>query len=177
METLIKWVGLDDDSIENCLINWHTNGVVVKSEIVGRNLHMRYEIRTDTHWITTYCELSGYNAEFDFHFAFKRDNNGSWIGNGQHDSRFDHCDFVDISLTPFTNSLPINNLNLSEKEAREIRVVYFDFSERLIRPVRQCYTKLSKYLYHYENVPNDFEADIQVDDKGLIVDYPGLFTR
>ena len=46
-----------------------------------------------------------------------------------------------------------------------------------IKPVSQKYTCLSATSYHYENVPNDFEATIQVDDLGFVVDYPSLFVR
>ena len=41
----------------------------------------------------------------------------------------------------------------------------------------QVYKRISEEKYHYENIPNDFEADITVDENGLVVDYPSLFTR
>jgi uncharacterized protein len=90
---------------------------------------------------------------------------------------FKGCLDVDIPLTPFTNSLPINRLQLALGEARQIRVIYLDLLERRIVPVNQKYIRLSRTEYHYENVPNDFEARIKVDDAGLVVDYPGLFVR
>lgn len=177
MERLIRWRGLDNGTIENCLIDVRSEGVLVTSEISGPDLDIRYKIRMDTQWKINYCELFGQFDGVNFKFLFERDHHGKWIANGLSDSRFDQCDYVDISLTPFTNSLPINRLTLSEKEVREISVVYFDLTDRTIRPAKQCYTRLSANLYHYENVPNDFEADILVDDDGFVVDYPGLFTR
>ncbi|MCF0063200.1 putative glycolipid-binding domain-containing protein [Dyadobacter chenwenxiniae] len=177
MGTQIKWKGLDDGTIENCIIDVRSESVLVTSEISGPDLDICYKIRTDTHWKTNYCELFGHFGGVNFQFLFERDHLGTWIANGQPDNRFDQCDYVDISLTPFTNSLPINRLVLSEKEVREISVVYFDLMDRTIKPVKQCYTRLSANLYHYENVPNDFEADILVDDNGFVLDYPGLFTR
>jgi hypothetical protein len=48
---------------------------------------------------------------------------------------------------------------------------------RVIKPVNQKYTRLSGNEYHYENIPNDFEATIQTDEFGFVVDYPGLFVR
>lgn len=58
-----------------------------------------------------------------------------------------------------------------------IRVIYLDLLEGQVQPVRQQYTRLSETQYHYQNVPNDFEAVITVDALGLVVDYPQLFTR
>ena len=60
---------------------------------------------------------------------------------------------------------------------RRIQVIYLDLLEQKITPVKQKYTRLSKTEYHYENVPNDFEAKIEVDELGFVVDYPSLFVR
>jgi hypothetical protein len=56
-------------------------------------------------------------------------------------------------------------------------VIYLDLLAQEVSPVRQKYTRLSQLEYQYENVPNDFEAKIQVDESGLVVDYPSLFVR
>lgn len=176
METFINWTGLENNSRERCQINQKRDHILIDSRIWGPALDLRYQIRTDAHWLPTYCELQGYDTHHQFHYIFQRDGKGSWIADGHLDSRFDGCNYVDISLTPFTNSLPINNLTLSKGSSKEIKVVYFDLSERLVRPVSQSYTRLSDYLYHYENIPNDFEADIQVDFNGFVIDYPGLFA-
>ena len=55
--------------------------------------------------------------------------------------------------------------------------IYCDILAEQITPVWQKYTRLSDTAYHYENVPNDFEATIEVDEFGLVVDYPELFVR
>jgi hypothetical protein len=56
-------------------------------------------------------------------------------------------------------------------------VIYFDLLAQQVKPVHQRYTCRSETEYHYENVPNDFEATLQVDELGLVVDYPSLFVR
>ena len=68
-------------------------------------------------------------------------------------------------------------LSHSEKEDEQIKVLYVDVLGRKMMPVLQKYTKLSPTDYKYENVPNNFESVISVDDLGLVVKYPGLFTR
>jgi hypothetical protein len=79
--------------------------------------------------------------------------------------------------TPFTNTLPVKRLKLKQDQSQEIQVIYCDLLNGQISPVRQKYTCLSKTRYQYENVPNDFEATIEVDEAGLVVDYPFLFYR
>jgi hypothetical protein len=111
------------------------------------------------------------------HIRLERDGSGNWWKDGARAPEFDGCSDVDIPLTPFTNTLPINRLNMAEGEQRQIRVIYIDLLEQKVTPVDQKYTRLSAGTYHYENVPNDFEATIEVDEWGLVVDYPELFIR
>lgn len=96
-----------------------------------------------------------------------------WAGREYHS--MENC--LDIPPTPFTNSLPINRLRVKKGEEHQIRVIYLDLLEKQIKPVRQQYTRLSETAYLYQNVPNDFEAKIEVDEFGLVVDYPLLFIR
>jgi hypothetical protein len=43
---------------------------------------------------------------------------------------------------------------------------------------RQRYTCLEAgRRYRYESVDTDFTRDIEIDDHGLVVTYPGLFRR
>ncbi|WP_031529824.1 putative glycolipid-binding domain-containing protein [Dyadobacter crusticola] len=125
METIIRWVGLDNNSQESCRINQTSDRILVESEILGPGLNVQYQIMLGTNWMPTYCELNGHSEDYAFHYIFQRQEDGQWIANGHLDSSFDECDYVDISLTPFTNSLPINNLDLPEMSVKEISVVYF----------------------------------------------------
>jgi hypothetical protein len=82
---------------------------------------------------------------------------------------------IDISLTPSTNTLPINRLQLKDGEQQIIEVIYFDIFDRKIKPVKQVYTRLTSTLYIYENYDKTFKANILIDEQGLVIDYPELF--
>lgn len=90
---------------------------------------------------------------------------------------FRNFDFIDISLTPFTNTLPINHLNFIAHQKKTIEVMYVDIFKGSIEAVKQKYSKNSDLIYHYENLPKDFEADLDVDDSGFVNLYPTLFER
>lgn len=104
-------------------------------------------------------------------------NNGQWLINGECTPLFTNFDFIDISLTPFTNTLPINHLHLTDNCEKEINVIYIDILRGELEPVKQIYRKISDLSYHYENVPNDFEAEIVTDEDGFVAFYPNLFKR
>ena len=96
---------------------------------------------------------------------------------GKAAEQFKNCIDVDIAVTPFTNTLPIRRLQLQPNQPQQIQVIYCDILNQVIKPVSQQYIRLSNNEYHYENIPNDFEATIKVDESGFVIDYPGLFVR
>jgi hypothetical protein len=181
MQTNILWTGREYDSLENCLINNTAFGKEITSTIIGEYKQkiylVEYSIRTNQNWETIFFEVFSRHSNHIQRICFESDGKGNWTHGGTPLTQFRGCTDIDISLTPFTNSLPINRLKLSEQQEQEIQVIYVNLLEQQIVPVRQRYLRLSETEYHYENVPKDFEAIIQVDKLGFVVDYPSLFVR
>jgi hypothetical protein len=175
------WTGLEYYSLENCLIEVTASGVDINSVIIGkyegRIYRVDYHIKTNPDWETQYVQITSRHSNREQYYRLTSDGSGNWIVDGRRLSQFDGCIDVDIAVTPFTNTLPINRLRLHTRETKHIRVIYFDLLEQQVKPVVQVYKRISEEKYHYENVPNDFETDITVDENGLVVDYPSLFTR
>jgi len=181
MLTNVLWTGLEYDSLENCLLTRSAQGLVVEAVIVGlyqeQIYTVEYRLHSNFDWQVLELELKTQLSGVRESILLQRDHQGNWQENGSLVPGLKGCTDVDISLTPFTNSLPINRLQLAVQQAQEIRVVYVDILHQEIKPVRRHYTRLSDHQYKFENVPNDFEALITVDDLGLVVNYPQLFTR
>jgi len=87
------------------------------------------------------------------------------------------CTDVDLEASPSTNTLPIRRLRLDVDEAREVRAAWVRFPELTVEPLRQRYTRIGEDRYRYESLDSGFSADIDVDDAGLVVHYPGGWTR
>ena len=85
---------------------------------------------------------------------------------------------IDLSITLFTNTLPIRRLKLRAGQFAEIVTVYIYMPTLTLTTVPQRYTclELGK-RYWYESLDSDFTRDIEVDGRGLVVTYPGLFHR
>ena len=181
MQTNLLWKGREYYSLENCLVDDTTDGLMVQSTIVGyyeeKIYRVEYIIKTNKLYETTYLEVRCWHNDTIQQFKFNGDGKGNWKSEGKTLEKFTGCIDVDIPLTPFTNTLPIKRLNLSKDQTEEIKVIYCDLLEESITPVRQKYTCISNTCYHYENVPNDFEATIKVDNSGFVIDYPALFIR
>ena len=181
MQTNILWTGREYYSLENCLVNNTASGGEINSIIIGQYeekiYRVEYIIKTNKNWETIFVEINARHNNNTQLIRLEGDGNGNWNHNGKKADLFNGCLDVDIPLTPLTNTLPISRLHLNQNETQEIKVIYCDLLEQQIKPVRQKYTRLSESRYQYENVPNDFEAIIQVDESGLVVDYPSLFVR
>jgi uncharacterized protein len=181
MQTNILWTGREYYSLENCLIKTGENGADITSTIVGsyeeKLYKVEYHIKTNVYWQTVLLEITSQINSHTQTIKLEGDGKGTWIFNGKEAAQFKDCIDVDIALTPFTNTLPICRLNLQQGQPHQIQVIYCDLLHQVIKPVSQKYTRLSQDEYHYENIPNDFEATIQVDERGFVVDYPGLFVR
>jgi len=181
MQTNLLWTGLEYYSLENCLVTTTDIGSEINSAIIGQYeekiYRVEYKVKTNQHWETIYAEVQCQHNNQREQLVFEGDGKGNWMMNGKRADQFSGCIDIDIPLTPFTNTLPINRLKLSPGEEYEIQVIYLDLLEQRIVPVTQKYIRLSKTEYHYENVPNDFEANIEVDELGFVANYPSLFVR
>jgi uncharacterized protein len=181
MQLNILWTGREYYSLENCLVEITPSGVDIQSVIVGkyesRIYRVEYHIKTNPDWETQFVQIISRHSNREQQFRLHKYSSDRWIAEGQAVHLFDGCTDVDIAVTPFTNTLPINRLKLNLNETQQVRVVYFDLLQQEVKPVQQQYTRLDELKYHYENIPNDFGADITVDENGFVVDYPSLFTR
>ena len=181
MQLNLLWKGLEYDSMENCLVEINPESTEVTSTIVGnsegRIYKVHYRIKTNAQWQTLLLEISSQHNDRNHLIRLEGDGKGHWTNNGHEAPELDGCIDIDIPLTPFTNTLPVRRQQLSPGESKEVLVAYCDLLTEKISPVRQMYTCISATQYQYENIPNDFEAIIDVDEFGLIVNYPSLFVR
>jgi len=181
MQTTISWAGQDYNSMEKCLLDATAAGNEINGVINGvfeaRPYHVEYFIKTNPGWETIAFEIKSRIADKTFDLHFQSDGKGRWTTGNKPEEAFNGCIDIDISLTAFTNTLPIKRLRLAKKERRRIPVLYIDVLEQQTRRIDQLYTKLSDTVYKYENVSNNFKSIITVDDAGLVVAYPNHFLR
>lgn len=181
MQKSILWEGIANDTEEHCSVNFLDTGIVVRSEIEGWAetvpVYAEYIIRLNHQWDVQEFEIEFHVSDHQHTFHLICDVSGNWTDkSGKEFPEFKGCTFIDITLTPLTNSLPINNLGLAIGESREFNLIYIDVLETSMRIDRQKYTKLDDNNYRFENDAGNFTADIVIDDDGFVTDYPELFT-
>ena len=149
---------------------------VISATVEAYHFAVLYRIECDAGWRvkTTYARVIGADAAIDL----TSDGAGRWRNStGMALPDLDGAIDVDLSITPFTNTLPVRRLDLSEGQQADIRVVYLRFPDLNLTIDRQRYTCLKRNQYRFESLDSEFTCDIDTDADGLIVTYPGLFRR
>jgi uncharacterized protein len=137
-----------------------------------------YRILIDTNWKVMNLFLIHHTLAKTLYLSSNGD--GCWFddeGNEIHSLR--GAVNIDISCTPFTNSLPINRLKWIPNEPKLLEMVYVSAQDLSIKKVKQMYTLINdhenKRTYHYRS--GTFESPVIVDEQGFVLEYPSLFTR
>ena len=157
------------------------NGLAIGLE-AGRPFRIGYEIRCDRLGRVRAVRAGAPDLGRPVLELFA-DGEGHWKWrSGEPLPELDGCIDVDISTTPFTNTLPLRRLGLKPGEVQELAVAYIRVSELLIGSERQRYGCLEAQeedggLYRFEALPSGFTVELPVDADGLVIDYPGLFRR
>ncbi len=179
--TRARWQDWSGKGIEHLVPKEGPDQIVADSAVLGTiddNLFAaRYKILCDTDWRVRKVEISEIGCDLTAELV--SDGVGNWVdGAGAPQLQLRNAIDVDISITPFTNTLPIRRLNLQTGQSQEILAVYIQLPGITITTDRQRYTCLEAgRRYQYESVDSDFTREIEVDSQGLVVTYPGLFRR
>lgn len=177
------WTPTDGPGFEYLRVRFRNVGLNASGWVIGVNggtpFHLHYRIGTDRTYAVR--ELEIVDVLYAPHrLTLKSDGQGNWTdANGLPLPALDGCIDVDLTVTPFTNTLPIRRLTFQADESHDIRLVYIYAPELRVEVDEQRYTLLSisngESVYRFQS--GDFVRDITVDVDGLVIDYPGLFTR
>lgn len=178
----MQWnnLGMEQLHIENNKVGINADGVVVGIRD-GKPFRIRYQIKTDLQWRVQQLKIELLDQASQ-KLQLKSNGAGQWQqGDGTPIPELDGCIDVDLSATPFTNTLAIRRLTLQPGNTRDLSVVFVAVPEMEVRPVPQRYTCLETHsqggMYKYEGLLRNFSADLLVDRDGLVIEYPKAFRR
>lgn len=176
----VRWTSEEGEGIEHLVFDAREDGFLVESALVGqrygKGYGLCYRLRCDERWRARdlFMRVMG-GGQLELH----GDGEGHWHdGHGKTLSAIEGCIDIDIAATPFTNTLPIRRLQLAQGERQPIAVVYVSTPDLKVTRVEQAYSCIElNREYRYEGIFRDFAANLKIDDDGLVIDYPTLFTR
>jgi hypothetical protein len=182
----VIWTPWDTLGIEHLHFYFEVEGNTIADGLVfglsdGVPFRVHYSIVCDPGWNVLHVvvdQLERGKADT----VIKPLGKGKWgDGSGREIERLAGCTDVDLSVSPFTNTIPIRRLNLGVGESAEIDVAYFKLPGFQVIPVRQRYTVLEATptgrRYRYESIDSGYTAVLPVDEFGLVIDYPEAWRR
>lgn len=165
------------------VVHTHTvgNGIYGHGLAVGKTdsdipFAMEYDLTLTADWDIRVVSIKSLLDERAIRLVHKGD---QWYdGAGQHLAEFDGVELVDISISPFTNTLPIKRLHFEGEQSQKVDIIYFDENKFSLRRLQQVYSQRDERTYRYQDIElPSFVSDIVVDNDGLVVDFPELFRR
>ncbi|KAA9151125.1 putative glycolipid-binding domain-containing protein [Microbacterium lushaniae] len=168
----IMWQGVQAPSMERLAFVSDEEGLFAASEVRTPDRSYSYDVAMEEDWTFRTLEAGGGGMQL----LLERTADGSWLYNGQRRPDLAEATDIDLSFTPFTNTLPIRRLALAVGCSADI-VTAFVAPDLTVTADPQRYTRVDDRRYLYESRDSDFEREITVDDDGFVVEYPGLFRR
>ena len=180
----VLWRRVDEPWMERCTLlagggrpsaTWILDGTVLGSSN-GEPIDVRYSVFCHEDWTTSEVVVSAILGTWVVGVELVRDK-GRWYVDANRSPDLGEGADVDLGFTPATNTLPIRRLGLDVGASAEILTAWVRFPEFTVEPFPQRYTRLSERRYLYESLTSDFTAELEVDDQGLVIAYPGLWER
>ena len=177
-ESIVRWRQGQGPGIEHLILQETANGIVADSVVVAADappFAARYRIVCGPDWLTREVEVGLIGGA---RFRLNTDGSGNWSRDGVPLPELAGALDPDLTITPFTNTLPIRRLRLKGGESAEIAAAFIEFPELTIVKSRQRYTCLEEgRRYLYESLASGFKREIDVDEEGLVVAYPDFWQR
>ena len=179
------WVPWEGPGLEHFRLTVHEDWIDADGLVVGvaggRAFRVRYSLRCDRWWRVREVRAAGLDGEQP-RLHLLADGAGHWAtAEGSPLPLLDGCLDVDLTVTPFTNTLPIRRLDWRRGASSELTMAYVDVPSMDVTAERQRYTCLEKLAnggrFRFEVPATGFAVDLPVDRDGLVLDYPGLFRR
>jgi len=177
----VRWRPLEGEGLEHLTLEPAADRILIRSVVIGERggapYGVSYRIDCDPRWRVLAFAVETTDGR---RLASRSPAEGRWHTEaGSPLPEFDGCVDIDLSGTPFTNTLPVRRLDLTRAHGTvELDMLYVPFDS--FQPCRdgQRYACLAEgRLYRYEAADRSFTADLPLDEDGLVTDYPTLFRR
>ncbi|MGH6960632.1 MAG: putative glycolipid-binding domain-containing protein, partial [Dongiaceae bacterium] len=183
LDRTVCWTPVGGAGFEHLQLRAEDGGCVARSIVLGIDdetpFRLHYKIKTDHDWRTRKVWVRAATPFGESAQTLRSDGRGNWRNeDGTELPALRDCIDVDITVTPFTNTLPINRLRLTPGQSVDIRVVYLTAPGLDISVSAQRYSRRGQESdIFFESPAHDFTALLPIDGDGLVMNYPQLFAR
>lgn len=138
-----------------------------------------YSITTGERGDVSRVSVRAVNAKGEGQVTLNRSEEGIWLvdhGQGVQRNSFQGAMDVDVSACVLFNTIPVRRLGLHVTPGEHtVPVVWVRLPDLSVHLVHQTYSSTAPGAVTFRW--DDVTADLTVDERGLVIDYPGLAKR
>lgn len=175
----LRWRPLEGAGLEHCDIEDRGSAIHVRSTLIGErdgtDFGVTYEMELARDWTFRAVVIRRTDKAA---FTLVSDGKGNWKdGESRALAELAGCIDVDISGTPFTNTLPMRRAKFEPGVPQRFDMAWIPLDT--LKPFKdgQIYTWLGGDRWRYQAADGSFEAELTVDADRFVVHYPQLFER
>lgn len=179
--TVLFWRRTDVVGLERLELEVSHDGIVASSIVLciedgGFELRHRWRLTPD--WRAQSLDVERRGGGLDRRLLVERSGDG-WFVDGRSRPDLEGAEEPDLSITPFCNTFPIRRTPGTIGAEFTLETCYIDAAAMTVERSRQRYERLGANRVRYVDlgVAAGFEAELEVDDDGLVLRYDQLFER
>lgn len=178
---IIFWRRLDVAGLERLVLGMDGDSVSAESDLIcveDGGFRLRHHWRLSRDWRALALTVEKWGPAGHARLALER-THGGWLVDGEGRADLDGTEEPDLSVTPFCNTLPIRRMQAGGRRSLTLDTCYVDAATMSVARSRQRYDRLGpgRHLYVDLGFAAGFEAELEVDDLGLVTRYGHLFER
>lgn len=180
-KSVLFWRRTDVEGFERLELDVRPNEVTASSTVIcleAGGFRLDHHWRLGPDWSTRSVTIERWNASGHGVLVLERSGT-SWRVDGTLRADLDRAEEPDLSVTPFCNTFPIRRTPASTGESLALETAFIDGSALTVERSSQRYDRQgpSKLRYVDLGLARGFEADLIVDESGLVLHYEHLFER
>jgi hypothetical protein len=182
MNKTMIWQNIESFGLEYTELSFNEKVINVDGTVIvlenNYPYKVNYHITLDNNWVVKQLDVVIDHINQTLHLS--SNGKGQWFDeNGVEISHLSGAIDIDLSITPFTNTLPINRLKWRKQVPNHFEMVFISVPDLTVKKVSQSYELMNETfgLRTFKYKCGAFETNIEVDKHGLVMDYPGIFTR
>ena len=179
--SILFWRRTDVEGLERLELTVTPAGVTATSSVIcldAGGFRLEHHWRLDSAWRAQSVTVERLNAQGRDVLRLERAGSG-WLVDGAARPDLDGTEEPDLSVTPFCNTLPIRRMSEHAGESLTLDTAFVDGPALTVARSRQRYLRTGACRLRYVDLGlfRGFEADLVVDDAGLVLRYEHLFER